>query len=158
MDDMASKNISSCTVSCPTQLFEWKLMCKFNTVLATKLPTDFNSTFQEVEILTDNELWFHFLVKQNQFYREARPTCPWHRPTEDICIGMFVFKRAFNVWHNHVEESMSINQHFEQFVGKQRLEGKYLGISEAEPLRLGCVNQFPPKGQCRTQLSLIYEF
>ena len=62
---------------------------------------------------------------------------------------MFVFKRAFNVRHYHVEECMSMNQHFEQFVGKQRLEGKYLGISEAEPLRLDYVNQFSQQGQCK---------
>ena len=36
-----------------------------------------------------------------------------------------------------------MQQYFEPFVGKQRrLEEKYLGISEAEPLRFDCVNQF----------------
>ena len=43
----------------------------------------------------------------------------------------------------HVEKSVSMQQHFEQFVGIQ--EGKYLGISEAEPLRIDCVNQFSPQ-------------
>ena len=38
------------------------------------------------------------LVKHNQFYREARLTCPLYRSTEDICIGICVFKRAFNAW------------------------------------------------------------
>ena len=52
-----------------------------------------------------------------------------------------------------------MQQHFEQFVGKERrLEGKYLGISETEPLRFDCLNQFYPQGQCRAQFSLIYEF
>ena len=37
-------------------------------------------------------------------------------------------------------------QHVEQFVGKQsRQEGKYLGISEAEPLWFYCVKQFSHK-------------
>ena len=50
-----------------------------------------------------------------------------------------------------------MHQHFEQFVGKQRrLEGKYLGISEAEPLRFDCVNQFSLEELCRTQYSLKY--
>ena len=40
-----------------------------------------------------------FLVKHNQFYREARLTCPLCRSTEDICKGIYVFKRVFNVWH-----------------------------------------------------------
>ena len=56
-------------------------------------------------------------------------------------------------------KKVSIQQNFEQFVGKQRrLEGKYLGISEAGPLRFDRVNQFSPQGQCRVQFSLIYEF
>ena len=41
----------------------------------------------------------------------------------------------------YVEKSMFMQHFFEQFVGKQRrLEGKYLGISEAELLRFDCVN------------------
>ena len=39
------------------------------------------------------------LVKLNQFYREARLTCPLYMSTEDICIGICVFKHVFNVWH-----------------------------------------------------------
>ena len=57
----------------------------------------------------------------------------------------------------HVEKSMSKQQHFEQFVGKQRrLEGKYLGISEAEPLRFDCVNQLSLEELCRTGYSFKY--
>ena len=42
---------------------------------------------------------------------------------------------------------MSMQQHFEQLGGGQRRqEGNYLAISEAEPLRFACVNQFPHKG------------
>ena len=37
-----------------------------------------------------------------------------------------------------------------------RLEWEYLGISEAEPLRFICVNQFPHKDSVGH--SLIYEF
>ena len=42
-----------------------------------------------------------FLVNHNQFYREARLTCPLYNLTEDICIpvGIRVYKRVFNVWH-----------------------------------------------------------
>ena len=38
-------------------------------------------------------------VKHNQFYREARLTCPLYRQTEDICIGIYEFKRVLNVWY-----------------------------------------------------------
>ena len=64
-----------------------------------------------------------------------------------------VFSTCGTCW----KKSLSMQQHFEQFVGKPRiLEGKYLDISEAEPLRFDCVNQFSPQGQHRTQFSLIY--
>ena len=50
---------------------------------------------------------------------------------QKTCIGIYVFKRAFNVLHM-LEKSVSMQQHFEQNVGKQRrLEEKYLDISEA---------------------------
>ena len=35
-----------------------------------------------------------FLVKHNQFYREARLTCPLYRSTEDICIDICAIKRV----------------------------------------------------------------
>ena len=55
------------------------------------------------------------------------------------------------------KKSVSMQQYFEKFVGKQRrLEGKHLGISEAEPLRFDCVNQFSLEELCRTQYSLKY--
>ena len=61
-----------------------------------------------------------------------------------------------NVWHI-LKKSVSMQQHFEQVVGKHRiLEGKYLGNSEAEPLRLDCVNQLSLEELCRTQYSLKY--
>ena len=57
-----------------------------------------------------------------------------------LCI-LTCFKRVA-----HVEKSVLMQRHFEQFVGKQiRQEGKYLGISEAEPLRFDCVNQLSNK-------------
>ena len=40
-----------------------------------------------------------FLVNHNQFYQEARLTCPLYRSTGDKSIGIYVFNRAFNVWH-----------------------------------------------------------
>ena len=56
-------------------------------------------------------------------------------------------------------KSVSMQQHFEQFVRKhRRLAGTILGISEAEPQKFDCVNQFFPQGQCREKFSLIYEF
>ena len=49
------------------------------------------------------------------------------------------------------------NTIFELVVEKQRsLEGKYLGISEDEPLWFKYVNQFSPQRQCGAQF--IYEF
>ena len=66
-----------------------------------------------------------FLVKLKQFYREARLTCPLYRPTEDICIGIYVFKRVCYVWLM-LKKGVNATT-FEQFVRKQRrLEGKYL--------------------------------
>ena len=53
----------------------------------------------KVEILAINELWSRFLVKDDQFYRKARLTCPLYRQTKNICMGIYVFKRVFNVWH-----------------------------------------------------------
>ena len=41
----------------------------------------------------------------------------------------------------HIVKSVSMQQHFEQFVGNQRrLERKCFGISEAELQRFDCVN------------------
>ena len=66
----------------------------------------------KVEILTVdiNEFCSRFLAKRNQYYLEARLTFPLYRPTEDICIGIYVFKRVFNVWHmlNKVYQCNSI--------------------------------------------------
>ena len=59
-----------------------------------------------------------FRVKQHLFYQEATLTCPLYRLTEDICIGICVFKSVFNVWQ--VLKKLSMQQQFEQFVGKQR--------------------------------------
>ena len=166
MVDMASKKIFQ-AVLCPTQLFQWKLICTFNQhCLSYKISSrlQFNSSlffwkrfetvlhwhnfFQDVPhsqktliihkdqyvyLLWANDIFegtlvivyqknaplrykttcsesesrnfdcqwtlVSFLVKHNQFYREARLTCPLYRSTEDICIGICVFKRVFNVWH-----------------------------------------------------------
>ena len=59
-----------------------------------------------------------FLVTHNQFYREARLTCPLYRSTKDTCICIYVFKRVFNVLPM-LKKSVSMQQHFEQFVGKK---------------------------------------
>ena len=52
----------------------------------------------KVEILAVNELGSRF-YETTSFNREARLTCPLHRQTEGICIGIYVSKRVFNVWH-----------------------------------------------------------
>ena len=64
-------------------------------------PLRYNTTCSESESRNFDCQWtlVSFLVKHNQFYREARLTCPLYRSTEDICIGICVFKRVFNVWH-----------------------------------------------------------
>ena len=52
-----------------------------------------------------------------------------------------------------------MQQHFEQFVGKERrLERMFMGISETELLRFDCVNLVSLQGQCRAQFRLIYLF
>ena len=57
----------------------------------------------------------------------------------------------------HLAKSVSMHQHFEQFVAKQsRLERKVLGISGAELLRINPVTRFYLQGQCRAQFRLNY--
>ena len=112
----------------------------------------------KVEILTVNEFCSRFLVKRNQFYLEARLTCPLYRPTEDICIGIYVSKRVFNVWHM-LKKSVSMQQHFEQFVGKQRrVELKPVGQLVAKTVLVEIAKQFLSEELCRTQNSLKYFF
>ena len=64
-------------------------------------PLRYKTTCSESESRNFDCQWtlVSFLVKHNQFYREARLTCPLYRSTEDLCIGICVFKRVFNVWH-----------------------------------------------------------
>ena len=52
-----------------------------------------------------------------RFYRETKLPYLLYRSTEDICAGIDVFKRFQRV--AHVEKSVSIQQHFEQFARKQ---------------------------------------
>ena len=75
-------------------------------------------------------------MKNNQFYRETRLNCPLYIQTEDICIGIYVFKRVCNVLHNMLKKVCKCNI-FNNLWGNK--EGKYLGISKAEPLRFDCV-------------------
>ena len=59
----------------------------------------------------------------------------------------------------HLAKSASMQQLFEQFVGKQRrLERQLLNISEAELLRFDRVSPFSLQGQCMAQFILIYVF
>ena len=55
-------------------------------------------------------------LKHNQFHREAKLTCLLYRRKEDMYIRIYVFKRVFNVWN--MLKNVSMQQHFEQFVGK----------------------------------------
>ena len=97
-----------------------------------------------------------FLVKHNHFYREARLTCPLYRPSEDICIGICVFKHVFNLWYM-LKKSVSMQQHFEQFVGKQRrVELKSVGNSVAKTMLVESANHFSLEELCRTQYGLKY--
>ena len=95
-------------------------------------------------------------MKHNQFYREVRLTCPLYRSTEDICKGICVFKRVLNVWHI-LKKSVSMLQHFEQFVGKKRrVELKSVGNFVANTVLIESANQFSLEELCRTQNSLKY--
>ena len=97
-----------------------------------------------------------FLEKHNQFYREARLTCPLYRSTEDICIGIYIFKRFFQRVA-HVEKSVSIQQHFEQFVRKQRrVELKSVGSFVTKKVLVQSANQFSLEEMCKTQYILKY--
>ena len=152
---MASKKIFQ-AVLCPTQLFQWKLICTFNQhclsykisnrlqfnspvfffsenssklcciditfskmcrtvkrllstwrpihifsmgtlviVYQKNAPLRYKTTCSESESRNCDCQWtlVSFFVKHNQFYREARLTCPLYRSTEDICIGICVFER-----------------------------------------------------------------
>ena len=123
-------------------------------------PLSYKTTCSESESRNFDCQWtlVSFLVKHNQFYREARLTCPLYRSTEDICIGFCVFKRVFNVWHI-LKKSVSMLQHFEQFVGKQRrVELKSVGNFVAKTVLVESANQFSLEELCRTQYSLKYFF
>ena len=57
----------------------------------------------------------------------------------------------------YVEKSVSMQQHFEQFVGKQRrVELKSIGNFVAKAVLVERANQFSLKELCRTQYSLKY--
>ena len=134
-------------------VFEWFAEGKLVIVYQINAPLWYITTCSESESRNFDCQWnwVSFLVRHNQFYREVWLTCPLYSPTEDICIGIF------NMWHM-LKKSVSMQQYFEQFMGKQRrLEGKYFGIFEADPLRFDCVNQFSPQEQRKAQFSLIYE-
>ena len=63
-----------------------------------------------------------------------------------------VFQRV-----EHVEKSVSVQQDFEQFVGKQRrVEMKSVGNFVAKTVLLESANQFLLEELCRTQYSLTY--
>ena len=95
----------------------------------------------KVEILTVNELRSRFLWKY-QFYREERLTCPLYRSTEDICIGVCVFKRVFNVWHM-LKKVCQCNNILNNFLGKQRkVELKSVGNFVAKTVLVESANQF----------------
>ena len=88
-------------------------------------------------------------MKHNQFYQEARLSYPLYRPTEDICICLCIYtsfqRGAF------VERSMPMQQHFEQFVGKQRrAELKSVGNFVVKIVLVENANHFSLEELCRT--------
>ena len=59
----------------------------------------------------------------------------------------------------HVEKSVSMLQHFEQYVGKQRrVELKSVGNFVAKTVLVESANQFSLEELCRTEYSLKYFF
>ena len=69
---------------------------------------------------------------------------------------MYVFKRVFNVRHM-LNKSVSMQQHFEQFVMKQRrVELKSVGNVVAKEELVESANQFSLEELCRTHYILIY--
>ena len=57
----------------------------------------------------------------------------------------------------HVEKSVSMQQHCEQFVGKQRrLELKFVGNFVAKAVLVESANQLSSEELCRTQYSFTY--
>ena len=123
-------------------------------------PLGYKTTCSERESRNFDCQWtlVSFLVKRNQFYREARLTCPLYRSTEDICIGICVFKRVSNVWHILKKRCVNATT-FEQFAGKQRrVEWKSVGNFVAKTVLVESANQFLLEELCRTQYSLKYFF
>ena len=108
-----------------------------------------------VEILTVNEHLVSFLVIHNQFYREAGLTCPLYRPTEDKCIGIYVFKHVFNAWHM-LKTSVSMQHIFEEFSEKRRVELKYVVKLVAKTVLVESANQFSSEKLCKTRYNLNY--
>ena len=84
--------------------------------------------------------------------------CPRIWPIEDICIGLYVFKRLLTVWHI-LEKVMSMQHSFEEFSEKQRrVELKSVGNFEAKTMLVKSANQFSLEELCRTQYSMKYFF
>ena len=69
---------------------------------------------------------------------------------------MHTFKSVFNVWHM-LKKSVSMQQYFEQFVGKQRRVAlKSVGNFVAKTVLVESANQFSLEELRRTQYSLKY--
>ena len=95
-------------------------------------------------------------MKHNQFYQEARLTCPLLRSKENICIGIYVFKRVFNVWHM-LKKSVSMQQYVVQFVGKQRRVAlKSVENLVAKTVLVESAIQFSLEELCKSYSSLKY--
>ena len=97
-----------------------------------------------------------FRVKHNQFYREKKIYLPFIQTNRrhshmHLCIQT-CFQRVA-----HVEKSVSMQQHCEQFVGKQRrFELKSVGNIVAKTVMVESANQFPMEELCSRQYNLKY--
>ena len=97
-----------------------------------------------------------FVSKRCIYLKKISLTCPRLWPKEDTCIGLYVLKRLFNVWHI-LEKAVSLQHSFEEFSEKQRrVELKSVGNFVAKTVLVESANQFLLEQPCRTQCSLTH--
>ena len=124
-------------------------------------PLSYKPTCSESESRNFDCQWtlVSFLVKHNQFYRETKLTCPLYRSTEDMCIGICVFKRVFNVCAHFVKKVCQCNNIFNNLWGnKEELNWSLFGNFVAKTVFVDSANQFSLEELCSTTYSLKYFF
>ena len=98
----------------------------------------------KVDILTVNELWSRILWNITSFIEKLDLFVLYtdkHKTNAYVFIYLNVFSTFGTCWKKFVNAAKFSTIKWKQ----RRLEGMYLGISEAKPLRFDCVNQFPHK-------------